>query len=88
MADAAALREHLSQCSAARDQAAGAAGGQIHTTEEMLQAGYELARQSHAPAATQTATGPGTLAPKVITVVWFAQHALQWLVLFNRGDCI
>ena len=63
VADAAALREHLSQCSAARDQASQAAGGQARTVEELLQAGYELARQSHAPAVTQTATGLGTLAP-------------------------
>ncbi|CAL8468067.1 g7606 [Coccomyxa elongata] len=61
VAEAAALREHLSQCSAARDQASGAAEGQALTVEEMLQAGYELARQSHAPAATQIATGLGDL---------------------------
>ncbi|BDA42246.1 probable ATP-dependent RNA helicase DHX34 [Coccomyxa sp. Obi] len=61
LADAAALREHLSQCSAARHKASGAAGGQARTAEEMLQAGYEQARQSHAPATTQTAARLGHL---------------------------
>lgn len=80
--DAAALREHLSQCSAARDEASGAAEGQAVTVEEMLQAGYELARQSHAPAATQTATGLGTLTPLLTTACLVWEDA-QYPLLFQ-----
>ena len=50
MADASALTAHLSQCSAAKEEAS-KGEGPTRSAEDILQAGYELARQLYAPAA-------------------------------------
>lgn len=54
MADASALTAHLSQCSAAKEEASKGEGPK-RSTEDILQAGYELARQLYAPAAAAPA---------------------------------
>lgn len=64
VADSAALRAHVSQCPAVQEQASAEgqvlAEGQEHSAEDLLQTGYDLARQSYAPAAVQASDAPTT----------------------------